>query len=169
MIPASVVRQNFDEVSGMFEEEGLNDDKLFALQLEYKCPVDWKKMSGDERIRFCGKCKQNVYNISKLTRDEAVSLINEKEGDLCVRFYQRKDGSVVTRDCMTILGPYATKFKFQPLALINSICSSIILSIMPMLGPALVTIQQGNGPIMADAVDSAARDSAEVTGSDTQK
>jgi hypothetical protein len=56
-------------------------------------------MSGDERVRFCGECRKNVYNLSEMSREQAEQLVREKEGDLCVRFYRRKDGTVLTSDC----------------------------------------------------------------------
>lgn len=56
-------------------------------------------MYGDARKRFCGDCKLNVYNLSDMTRDEAEALIMNAEGRLCVRFYRRRDGTVLTRDC----------------------------------------------------------------------
>ena len=56
-------------------------------------------MSGDERVRACGDCKKNVYNLSEMTRDEAEALIVAKEGRLCVRYYQRKDGTILLADC----------------------------------------------------------------------
>ncbi len=34
-----------------------------------------------------------------MTRSEAESLIARTEGRLCVRFYRRHDGSIITRDC----------------------------------------------------------------------
>jgi hypothetical protein len=34
-----------------------------------------------------------------MTRSEAEELIAKTEGRLCVRFFQRKDGTVLTRDC----------------------------------------------------------------------
>ena len=49
--------------------------------------------------RFCGECSLNVYNLSGMTRDEAENLIQNAEGRLCVRFYQRADGTVITEDC----------------------------------------------------------------------
>jgi hypothetical protein len=51
------------------------------------------------RVRFCGQCNLNVYNLSGMTRDEAESLIARNEGRLCVRFYKRRDGSIITQDC----------------------------------------------------------------------
>src|SRR5215204_223410 len=63
------------------------------------CQADWNEMYGDDRKRFCGDCKLNVYNLSGMTRDEAEALVMNAEGRLCVRFYKRADGSVITSDC----------------------------------------------------------------------
>jgi hypothetical protein len=56
-------------------------------------------MIGDTRQRFCGDCKMNVYNLSGMTKQEAENLIVNAEGRLCVRFFRRADGTVLTKDC----------------------------------------------------------------------
>ena len=56
-------------------------------------------MIGDERVRFCGQCELNVYNLSAMTRTQAEDLIAGTERRLCIRYYRRKDGSILTRDC----------------------------------------------------------------------
>jgi hypothetical protein len=56
-------------------------------------------MYGSDRMRFCGDCKLNVYNLSGMTRDEAESLVMNAEGRLCVRFYRRPDGTMITQNC----------------------------------------------------------------------
>ena len=56
-------------------------------------------MIGGERVRFCGQCQLNVYNLSAMSKHDAESLIARTEGRLCVRFYRRKDGSIITQDC----------------------------------------------------------------------
>jgi hypothetical protein len=56
-------------------------------------------MYGNDRKRFCADCKLNVYNLSGMTRREAEDLLARSEGRLCVRFYRRADGSVITADC----------------------------------------------------------------------
>ncbi len=56
-------------------------------------------MTGDDRVRHCQECKLNVYNLSEMTRKDAESLIARSEGRLCVRFYRRADGTILTRDC----------------------------------------------------------------------
>lgn len=72
---------------------------LGNIKVASPCPASWDAMYGDERKRFCGECKLNVYNLSGMTRDEAEQLITNHEGRLCVRFYRRADGSVITADC----------------------------------------------------------------------
>src|SRR3989337_3907613 len=72
---------------------------LNNIKIASPCPADWNKMIGDERKRYCGDCKLNVYNLSGMTRAEAESLLINSEGRLCVRFFRRADGTVLTKDC----------------------------------------------------------------------
>ena len=72
---------------------------LDAIQVAKPCSADWSAMEGDEQVRFCGVCRQNVYDLSALTADEARALIEKNEGRLCVRFFRRRDGRMLTRDC----------------------------------------------------------------------
>ena len=75
------------------------DNPLNNIRIASPCLADWNEMYGDGRKRFCGDCKLNVYNLSGMTKDEAEALIMNAEGRLCVRFYKRADGSVITADC----------------------------------------------------------------------
>ncbi|CAN5550909.1 hypothetical protein BH10ACI2_BH10ACI2_09350 [soil metagenome] len=75
------------------------DSPLKGIKVASPCSADWNEMYGDARKRFCSDCKLNVYNLSGMTQDEAESLIMNAEGRLCVRFYKRADGSVITQDC----------------------------------------------------------------------
>lgn len=72
---------------------------LDSIRVAAPCPMSWEKMTGDDRIRHCHECKLNVYNLSDMTRAEAERLIASREGRLCVRFYRRSDGTILTRDC----------------------------------------------------------------------
>jgi len=56
-------------------------------------------MSGNQRVRHCGQCDLRVYDISQLTRSQALDLIANNEGRLCLRLHRRLDGTVITRDC----------------------------------------------------------------------
>lgn len=75
------------------------ENPLNNIKIASPCQADWNEMYGDNRKRFCGDCKLNVYNLSGMSRDEAESLIQNAEGRLCVRFFQRADGTVITEDC----------------------------------------------------------------------
>ncbi len=72
---------------------------LEQIQVASPCPADWAKMTGTEQVRFCLGCRKNVYNLSAMTHAEAQALVTQMEGRLCVRFYHRADGTMLTRDC----------------------------------------------------------------------
>ncbi|HEU5236662.1 MAG TPA: hypothetical protein VFU37_05945 [Pyrinomonadaceae bacterium] len=72
---------------------------LDRVKVAAPCKADWDQMIGSERVRFCAQCNLNVYNLSGMTRTEAESLIARNEQRLCVRFFRRRDGSIITRDC----------------------------------------------------------------------
>ncbi len=74
-------------------------DNLSRVRVAAPCPADWDAMIGDERKRFCGECRMNVYNLSNMSRRDAEALVVNAEGRLCVRFYRRRDGSILTADC----------------------------------------------------------------------
>jgi hypothetical protein len=63
------------------------------------CDMDWDSMTGDDRIRFCGQCKLNVYSVASMSTKEAAKLIRETEGRLCLKLYRRPDGTILTDDC----------------------------------------------------------------------
>src|SRR5262245_10113268 len=74
---------------------------LDHIKIAAPCPADWDQMFsfGDERVRYCSQCNLNVYNLSDMSRQEAEALIYKTEGRLCVRFYRRADGSILTQNC----------------------------------------------------------------------
>ena len=72
---------------------------LDVIDVARPCEMDWNDMRGDQRVRFCGHCSLHVYNLSEMPSAEAHRLVSETEGRLCVRFYKRRDGSVITGDC----------------------------------------------------------------------
>jgi hypothetical protein len=72
---------------------------LDNIRIASPCSADWTQMTGDDRVRACASCKQRVYNLSEMTRDEAEQLISSHEGRLCVRYFQRSDGTILTADC----------------------------------------------------------------------
>ena len=73
--------------------------QLDQIKIASPCSADWEAMTGTDQARFCGSCRKNVYNLSEMTRDEAQRVVEEHEGRLCVRFYTRADGTMLTQDC----------------------------------------------------------------------
>lgn len=100
-------------------------------------------MKGGKYVRHCDVCDKNVYNISMLSRKHATELIQEKEGKLCVVFYQRPDGTIVTQDCVSIVGTQNLRTKYNIFAALNAGIAGLWLILLPLLGPAAVTMFAG--------------------------
>ncbi len=75
------------------------DSPLDNIKIASPCSANWDEMFGNERRRFCGECKLNVYNLSGMTKYDAENLLTVSEGRICVRYFQRSDGTVLTADC----------------------------------------------------------------------
>jgi len=75
------------------------EEILKKVRVASPCPANWDHMEGDDRVRYCSLCRLNVYNLSDMPAGDAARLVSEREGRLCVRYFQRRDGSVLTRDC----------------------------------------------------------------------
>ncbi len=69
------------------------------LKVASPCHADWEQMTGDDAVRFCHSCEKNVYQLSNMTTDQVNELFAKAEEMPCIRFYQRKDGTVMTQDC----------------------------------------------------------------------
>jgi hypothetical protein len=91
--------QRDDRARGETNGEELRGTLLENVRIASPCSASWEHMVGDDRVRFCGACEKNVYNLSALPRDEAESLLAQHEGSICVRLYRRADGTVLTADC----------------------------------------------------------------------
>ena len=82
---------------------------LEQIRIARPCPSRWEEMKGDERVRFCGLCQKNVYNLSAMSREAATRLLEEREGDLCARLYRRQDGTILTSDCPVGVKAFASR------------------------------------------------------------
>jgi hypothetical protein len=91
------------------------------LRIASPCNASWEEMEGDDLVRFCRLCQLNVYNISEMSRGNAAAFIREAKGRLCVRFYRRQDGTLLTEDCP--VGWRAARRR-----LLNSIGSSLAVA-----------------------------------------
>jgi hypothetical protein len=99
------------------------NNPLAGVHVAAPCQADWNQMMGDERVRFCGACSLNVFNLSAMTRAEAESLIARSEGRLCVKFYRRRDGSIITRDCPVGLRAIRRRVSYLTKAIVSAVLS----------------------------------------------
>lgn len=130
----------------------------FKLKVATPCRVSWEQMSGDDRVRACAVCNKDVFNLSTMTRDEAVGLVRAREGSFCARFFQRADGTVMTSDCGVGVrhGRFAKAAALSLLALMWVVPSALAskASAEPSVGPTfadLVTEMRGMlviGPVV---------------------
>jgi hypothetical protein len=139
------------------------DNPLNNLKIASPCPTNWEGMYGNDKVRFCGECKLNVYNLSGMTKDEAEDLLQNTEGRLCVRYYRRADGSVLTQDCP--VGWRAVKRRVSNLAaaactLVLGVLSSVMLLVPnkneeTLIGKLVpyVTPTPTRGYLMGDVAD----------------
>lgn len=87
-----------------------NTIALHRIDVPSPCTASWDKMKGDDRVRHCSDCNKNVFNLSAMAAAEATTLLADNQnGDLCVRFYRRPDGTVMTSDCSTSTRAFARR------------------------------------------------------------
>jgi hypothetical protein len=78
----------------------LADDALLQnVRVASPCTVSWEAMPGSDQVRSCEQCHHKVYNLSAMSAADAAQLLRNAEGRVCVRFYRRADGTIMTRDC----------------------------------------------------------------------
>ena len=114
---------------------------LSHVSVASPCKSDWDQMIGSERMRFCGQCNLNVYNLSEMTRDEAEAIIAANEGRLCVRFYRRRDGSIITQDC-----PVGLRAVQQRLSYMMKAVVAVVLTFLASLGIHIILPDIFNRP-----------------------
>lgn len=98
---------------------------LESLYVAAPCKADWNEMLGDNRVRFCGQCQKNVYNLSNMSRKEAERLVTNREGGMCVRFYKRRDGTVITTNCPVGLREIKRRVSRISVAMISALLSFV--------------------------------------------
>jgi hypothetical protein len=112
------------------------------------CKASWEAMKGDDRVRFCGECQKNVYDLSAMAREEATRLLVEREGNLCVRLYHRADGTVITADCPVGLRKKRVRLAVYGAAGVGALSAAAVWSVaMVSMGmpvrPAPTSIMMG--------------------------
>lgn len=98
-------------------------DPLSHVRVAAPCRADWELMHGNERVRFCDRCSMNVYNLSNMSKRDAESLILNAEGRLCVRYYSRADGTILTANCPVGLQAIKRRVSGISKAVVSSVLS----------------------------------------------
>ncbi len=124
---------------------------LDAISVASPCPVAWDDMNGDGRVRFCSKCEQRVYNLSEMTRKQAEALVRQAEGRLCVRYYRRPDGTVMTKDCPVGLAA----FRRRVAVIVGSVAAGLLFLVTG--ATALVFARGKEGPPRGQGFDPISR------------
>ena len=68
---------------------------LKNLTVPAPCHADWDAMKGNDQVRFCEHCDLSVHNLSQMTPPQALRLVSQSNGRLCVRFEQDPRGRIV--------------------------------------------------------------------------
>lgn len=103
--------------------ENRSSEILSKVHVAKPCPANWREMKGTDQVRHCTHCAKNVYNLSNMSRQEAADLIERSEGKVCVRYYMRPDGGVMTKDC-----PKPMRRKTRMVAVLTSLLSIVGLT-----------------------------------------
>lgn len=121
---------------------------LESIRVASPCRADWNAMQGDDKTRFCQSCAKNVYNLSAMSRREAEALVQAKEGKLCVRFYERADGTVLTDDCPVGIKRLRRE-SLRPFAWLAAGAAGLAAWGMALLGAHSASASSSNKPVPA--------------------
>ncbi len=102
---------------------------LDNIKVASPCTAEWRFMLGNDLVRFCGQCNKNVYNLSRMKREEAEALIRRMEGQLCARYYVRSDGTILNADC-----PVGLRAAHQRVRRITTAALAVLISFFANIG-----------------------------------
>jgi hypothetical protein len=125
-------------------------------------------MAGDERVRYCPECKLNVYNFSEMSDADIENIVSHRSGRLCARFYQRSDGTMLTRNCPVRLRAIVRRvsgFASAALAAVISVGPALARTPPTKCASTLIQIEHAQTGISLEVVDAtgAAVSKARVT------
>ena len=112
---------------------------LDAVKIASPCSAEWDQMIGDDRSRYCGQCKLNVYSFSGMSGSEVEEFLLAAEGRVCVRLFERADGTMITENCP--VGLAAVRLRVRRYA---TAAASVIVSFL--LGSGISRLVNGAPP-----------------------
>jgi hypothetical protein len=137
---------------------------LNNIHIAAPCHESWEAMSGTEQVRSCERCQHKVYNLSELSESEAEALLQSSEGRLCVRFYRRADGTVMTKDCPVGSTVRRNKRVAQATAGVAAAvgAAAALFRPQPTHGMPLPVIQATPGPVVSPVMGAVAPQAIEM-------
>lgn len=100
------------------------------------CPMSWDMMEGDDKVRHCGGCSRNVYNLSAMNDKEAEAFLQKNGSSQCLTFYRRADGTIMTDNCPKGLQALRDKMKLW-----SKVAAGLVASIVS-LGMSAIAQQE---------------------------
>lgn len=64
---------------------------LDKIEVKTPCSQGWEEMIGTDKVRFCEHCNLSVNNLSAMTRKEALRIVRESDGRICVRYVKNPE------------------------------------------------------------------------------
>jgi len=113
----------------------------YDIRIASPCKAEWNGMRGDNRLRYCAECHLNVYDFSSMSKAEIDDLLDNREGRICGRFYQRSDGTVLTQNC-----PVGLRRAFRNASRLAASFLSAAFALSPVLA-ATTPQQKQNAPL----------------------
>ena len=113
---------------------------LDLIKVASPCHAPWDAMAGDDQVRLCGECSKHVYNLSAMTQTQAEALVLEREGKLCVRFYRRADGTMMTADC-----PVGWRAVQRRVATAGATAAAVVFAMLSLFTVGVFASVRGNG------------------------
>jgi carboxypeptidase family protein len=96
--------------------------RIDQLQIVSPCSMNWDRMSGDEKKRYCAECDKFVYDFSQMTRRQVEAIVSINRGRMCARITRRPDGSMLTLETPTVHSVVARR----PSPVVNAALAAIL-------------------------------------------
>ena len=138
-IEEATLMRRAEQVRLALSENGIRKITLPLLEhvvIAAPCDENWANMAGDDDVRFCSKCAKNVFNLSMMSQKEAEAVLRAgNDGELCLRFYRRSDGTVLTDDCPVAARRMRFWRRAKTIAAGGLIAAALGLTFAKFLGP----------------------------------
>jgi len=128
---------------------------LASLEIASPCEERWEDMLGDDRERWCGRCHELVYDLTRYADVEAEALLGRPRTP-CVRFARRADGTVTTASCKPA-NPLHDRGSIAAAVVVGVITSSLAvggvgLTTLPAMGRGRVNQTRSDAQAVRSAV-----------------